>query len=90
MLDIERLARATGINPDHVRVVDPLDIEAVHAAIDAALNVKGPFVIITKQPVRAYKRGAEGERQTSNCVIDAQKCRRCKQCMKTACPAISF
>lgn len=52
MLDIERLARATGINPDHVRVVDPLDIEAVHAAIDAALNVKGPFVIITKRRAR--------------------------------------
>ena len=89
MLDIERLARATGINPDHVRVVDPLDIEAVHAAIDAALNVKGPFVIITKRPCALIKE-VQKANANKHCVIDAQKCRGCKQCMKIACPAIAF
>ncbi|MDY3975037.1 MAG: indolepyruvate ferredoxin oxidoreductase subunit alpha [Eubacteriales bacterium] len=89
MLDIERLVRATGINPDHVRVVDPLDIEAMHAAIDAALNVKGPFVIITKRPCALIKE-VQKANANKHCVIDAQKCRGCKQCMKIACPAIAF
>ncbi len=89
VLSIESLVLATGIDSTRVRVVDPLDVSAVRSAIDAALEVKGPFVIITKRPCALIK-----EVQKANagkyCVIDSDKCRGCKQCMNIACPAIAF
>ena len=54
-----------------------------------ALNVKGPFVIITKRPCALIKE-VQKANANKHCVIDAQKCRGCKQCMKIACPAIAF
>lgn len=88
-LDIESLVLATGIDPAHVRVVDPLDVATVRSAIDAALEIKGPFVIITKRPcvlIKEVQRANAGK----YCIIDNAKCRGCKQCMNIACPAITF
>ncbi len=88
-LNIEALVRATGIPAEHVRVVDPLDVTAVQAAVEAALGVKGPFVIITKRPCALIKEVARAN-AGKHCAIDPEKCRGCKMCMKIACPAIAF
>ncbi|HWQ58408.1 MAG TPA: indolepyruvate ferredoxin oxidoreductase subunit alpha [Clostridia bacterium] len=88
-VDIESIVRATGIAPERVRIVDPLDLPAVQAAVEAGLAVKGPFVIITKRPCALIK---EVMRKNAgrHCRIDRDKCKSCKMCLKIACPAIAF
>jgi len=89
VIDILSMIRGTGIAEDRIRVVDPLDLEAMKAAIRAGTEVEGPFVIVTKRPCVLIKEVAKAN-AGKYCVIDADKCVGCKQCMKIACPAISF
>ena len=42
------LVRATGISEDRIRIVDPLDLDAMQAALDAAIEVSGPFIIMPR------------------------------------------
>ena len=89
VIDILSLVKATGISEDRIRVVDPLDLDAMKGAIRAGCDVEGPFVIITKRPCVLIKEVARAN-AGKYCVIDQDKCVGCKQCMKIACPAISF
>ena len=89
VISIEAMVRATGLPEDRVRVVNPLDLDAMKAAIDAGLAVTGPFVIITKSPcilIKEVQKAYAGKK----CVVNTDKCVGCKACMKIACPAISF
>ncbi|MDO4572405.1 MAG: indolepyruvate ferredoxin oxidoreductase subunit alpha [Clostridia bacterium] len=88
-IDLVAIIRATGIDEDRIRVVDPLDVKAVQAAIEAGIAAKGPFVIVTKRPcalIKSVQRANAGK----YCRIDPEKCKGCKSCMKIACPAIAF
>jgi len=89
VVDIETLVRGTGISPERVRVVDPLDLAAVQAAIEAGIAVKGPFVIITKRPCVLIKEVAR-KNAGRHCRVNPDKCKSCRMCMKIACPAIAF
>lgn len=89
VIDIESLVLATGIAPERVRVVDPIDVAAVQSAVQAGLDVKGPFVIITKRPCVLIKEVARAN-AGKYCRIDPDKCRGCRMCMKISCPAIAF
>lgn len=88
-IDILELVLATGIRREMVRVVDPLDFNAVMDALDKAIAVKGPFVIITKRPCVLIKEVAKANAGRS-CRINPEKCKGCKACMKIVCPAITF
>lgn len=88
-IDIETVVRSLGIGDDRLRVIDPLDKDAVLDAIESGINTNGPFVMITKSPcallpdvVRKYA--------GRHCVVDKDKCNGCRQCLRVACPAISF
>jgi indolepyruvate ferredoxin oxidoreductase alpha subunit len=88
-VDVVSVARAVGIPDEHIRVVDPLDLDAMSMAIDDGVAAEGPFVIVTRRPcvlIREVARALAGR----YCVIDKEKCVGCKMCMKVACPAISF
>ncbi|MCI1722106.1 MAG: indolepyruvate ferredoxin oxidoreductase subunit alpha [Lachnospiraceae bacterium] len=89
VVDLVAIIRAAGVPDDHMRIVDPLDSEALQGAFDAGYAAKGPFVIVTKRPCAMIK---EIARASANkfCRIDPDKCRGCKACMKIACPAIKF
>lgn len=89
MIDIEKMVKATDIGEERIRVVDPLDLEAVNQALDDALAVEGPFVIIASRPCVLIK-GAARSDTNEHCVIDTDKCRGCKLCLKIACPVIAF
>ena len=88
-VDIVALVKACGIDDDHLRIVDPLDIKAMDAALNDGINANGPFVIITKRPCILIKEVAKANGKR-HAVINPEKCIGCKQCMKVACPAIAF
>ena len=50
VVDLVAIIRAAGVPDDHMRIVDPLDSEALQGAFDAGYAAKGPFVIVTKRP----------------------------------------
>ena len=84
-----KLVKATDIGEDRIRVVDPLDYQAVNAALDEAAEIEGPFVIVTSRPCALIKEVARAN-AGKYCQVDEEKCRGCKKCLKIACPAISF
>lgn len=82
-IDIEGVMRACGYT--NVLTVDPLDLDAMQAAVDNALESSEPSCIITKRPCVLIKRI---KRDDKMCVVDADKCISCKKCLKVGCAAI--
>ena len=89
VVDIESLVLATGIAKERVRVVDPLDLPAVHKAIEDGIAAKGPFVIITKRPCVLIKEVAR-KNACKHCRVNREACKSCRMCLKIGCPAIAF
>ncbi|MBQ8879541.1 MAG: indolepyruvate ferredoxin oxidoreductase subunit alpha [Clostridia bacterium] len=83
-IDLEALCHALGIN--RVRVVDPYDLKAVDTAITEELAADEPSVIISRRPCALLKY----VKHEKPLVVDEDKCRSCKACMKIGCPAISM
>jgi len=89
MIDIEKLVLACGIKAENIRVVDPYKLEETKQAVKEAHDSTEPFVIITKQPCALIKDVLKA-RAGIKCVIDQEKCKKCKACLKTGCPALTF
>ncbi|WPC41330.1 indolepyruvate ferredoxin oxidoreductase subunit alpha [Clostridium sp. JS66] len=89
MIDIEKVVLALGIKKENLKVVDPYKLEETEAAVKAAYESSEPFVIITKQPC-ALKKDVIKRRANMNCNVDSDKCKKCKACLKTGCPALKF
>ena len=83
-IDLESLCRSVGIR--RVRVVDPYDLAQCDAAVKEELAADEPSVIISRRPCALLKY-VEHKKPL---VVDADKCRSCKMCMKIGCPAISM
>jgi len=83
-IDLEALCKALGIN--RVRVVDPYDLKATEAVIKEEIAVDEPSVIISRRPCALLKY----VKAKPPVVIDKEKCRSCKACMKIGCPAIAM
>lgn len=81
-IDLETLCRAVGIR--RVRVVDPYDLSQCDEAITQELAVAEPSVIISRRPCALLKY----VKHKPPIVVEAEKCRGCKSCMKIGCPAI--
>jgi indolepyruvate ferredoxin oxidoreductase alpha subunit len=91
-VDIPKLCEALGMHKDRIRVVNPLDLQAVDTALDEALAADAASVIITRWPC-ALKRADAAEREEFDLergvyAIDQEKCKHCMLCVKTGCPAI--
>jgi indolepyruvate ferredoxin oxidoreductase, alpha subunit len=92
-VDIEALVRACGI--ENVAVIDPNDLTAVKEALDWALVLDEPSVIITRWPC-VLKKFSEHDKKkfkgafNSKCYVNSENCIGCKMCINTGCPAISF
>ena len=83
-IDLESLCRSVGIR--RVRVVDPYDLAQCDAAVKEELAADEPSVIISRRPCALLKY----VKHNKPLVVDADKCRSCKMCMKIGCPAISM
>ncbi|MDL2258181.1 indolepyruvate ferredoxin oxidoreductase subunit alpha [Eubacteriales bacterium OttesenSCG-928-K08] len=88
-VNLVAMVKSLGLGEDRIRVVDPLDLDAMQKAMDDGIATEGPFVIITKRPCILIK---EVARQNSgkHCKIDPEKCKSCKMCMKITCPSLAF
>ncbi|AKA71898.1 indolepyruvate ferredoxin oxidoreductase subunit alpha [Clostridium scatologenes] len=89
MVDIEKVVLALGIKEENLKVVDPYKLEETEAAVKVAYESNEPFVIITKQPC-ALKKDVIKRRANMHCNVDSDKCKKCKACLKTGCPALKF
>jgi indolepyruvate ferredoxin oxidoreductase alpha subunit len=83
-IDLEALCRALGIN--RVRVVDPYDLKETEKTIMEEIAADEPSVIISRRPCALLKY----VKAKPSLVVDPDKCRTCKACMKLGCPAISI
>ena len=88
MIRVEGVLEAYGFAP--VFTVDPQDLEAMKQTVDAAvaaLNEGKHPAIVTRRPCLLIKRM---KHENGMCVVNADKCRSCKSCLKVGCPAISM
>lgn len=88
-IDIESIVLSIGIKRENIRVVDPYKLKETEEAVKDAYNSTEPFVIITKQPCALIKDVVKA-RAKLKCVVDPNKCKRCKACLRTGCPALTF
>ena len=83
-IDLESLCRAVGIK--RVRVVDPYDLKQCDEALKEELAADEPSVIISRRPCALLKY----VKHKKPLLVDSDKCRSCKMCMRIGCPAISI
>lgn len=82
-VSIEEVLKSFGYG--NVIVVDPQDIKAMEQAVNDALASETPAAIVVRRPCLLIKRM---KHDIGKCVVDRDKCRGCKLCLKVACPAI--
>lgn len=82
-VDLEALSHAVGIK--RVSVVDPFDLEKLQATIKEELAVEEPSVIVVQRPCALLK----NVKFPGPVQISADKCKKCKACLKLGCSAIS-
>lgn len=91
-IDIQELVKVIGVK--HVVQINPLHLNEVKDAIDDALKFDGPSVIITRWPCVLKKFSKqdlnEFELKKPQCMVIEDKCRGCRACVQTGCPAITF
>lgn len=91
-VDIPMLCKAIGMKEENIYIVNPLDLEEVDEALNDALSKEEPTVIITRWPCILKKFSHEDLEEFNlnmgKCRIDQDKCKKCKRCSKTGCPAI--
>ncbi|MGO0862507.1 thiamine pyrophosphate-dependent enzyme, partial [Clostridioides difficile] len=92
MMDIETIVKALGCK--NVKVVNPNMLGDVKEALNWALSIDEPSVIITRWPC-ALKKFTEDDKKRFDltpaiCSVDDEKCIGCKKCLTTGCPALRF
>lgn len=92
MVDIPKLVEACGIK--NITVVNPIDLKETEKAVNDALALDEPSVIITRWPCVLKKYSEEDIKEfgplDSKCTVIEEKCTNCKVCGRIGCPAISF
>ena len=83
-VNLEDLAKACGFQ--HVRVVDPYNLEECETVIKEELAVDAPSMIISRRPCALLKY----VKHKSALKVDTERCVGCKMCMKIGCPSISI
>ena len=83
-IDLEALCRSMGFT--RVRVVDPYDLAESEKVLKEELAADEPSVIISRRPCALLKY----VKHNPPFIVDKDKCKNCKMCMKLGCPAISI
>lgn len=88
-VDLKELCMACGVKAENIRLIDPYKLDETKEAIKAGYEATEPFVIITTSPCALIKDVIKA-RADMKCIVDQDKCIKCKMCMKAGCPAINF
>lgn len=89
IINIKALCLACGIKEENLITVDPYDLKSTKEAIKLGYEATEPFVIITKRECALLKPIIKA-RSKMKYQVDADKCRRCKMCLKSGCPALQL
>ena len=81
-VDLIKLGQAIGI--EHIVVADPFDVKNFEKVVKEEVERDDVSLIIAQRPCALLKK----VKYTGHCVI-TDACKKCKQCMKLGCPAIS-
>lgn len=91
-VNIENLVKSLGIK--HVKTINPNDLNDTKNTIKEFSDLEEPSVIITRWPCALKKFTVEDieEFKPQNIIykVNRNKCKKCKMCIKTGCPAIYF
>ncbi len=82
-IDLAELCRVLGV--EHVRKVDPYNIEETFTAIKEEIERDAPSVIITNRPCMLFPKKIPGTPYE----VDLEKCIACGACFMVGCPSIS-
>jgi indolepyruvate ferredoxin oxidoreductase alpha subunit len=90
---IEAVVKALGIT--RVKTVNPNKLDETRDALDWAIGLNEPSVIITRWPcvlkrITAEEKAAFDNPFTTRCAVNEGRCIGCKACIKSGCPALSF
>lgn len=92
-VDITAVCKAIGVKEENIYHVNPLHLDEANDALDKAYAKDEPCVIITRWPCVLKKFSQEDKSEfdlsKKRCEIDQNKCKKCKTCVKTGCPAIN-
>lgn len=83
-IDLEKLCRSMGI--EHVRVIDPYNLQECETVIKEELSINAPSVIISRRPCALLKY----VKHNAPLKVNTDKCVGCKSCMKIGCPSLSI
>lgn len=78
------LCHAVGVK--NVVVADPFDVKGFEKTVKRETERDEPSVIIAQRPCALLK----SVKYTGKCIVDSEKCKKCKMCLKLGCPAISY
>ncbi|WP_372994976.1 indolepyruvate ferredoxin oxidoreductase subunit alpha [Lutispora sp.] len=84
-IDVVGVLKAIGYKT--VKVVDPCDLKAMEDTVKEAEEATESYAIVTKRPCVLIK-GLPAPK--TKCIVDRDKCKECKMCLKVGCPAIFF
>ncbi len=92
-VDIPALLKAIGMKEENIHIVNPNKMDEVDNALDACIATDEPSVIITRWPcvLKKFSQQDIDEFPTMNkhqCVVEQDKCKNCKLCVKSGCPAL--
>lgn len=91
-VDIPALCKAIGMKEENIYQVNPNNLEETEKALDDAMAKDEATVIICKWPCVLKKYSEEDKNNfdlsPKKCVVDQDKCKKCKKCVGVACPAI--
>lgn len=91
-IDIPALCKAIGI--EHIRSINPLDLKEGKEALNWAMSLDEPSVIITRWPCVLKRLSNEDVKEFGDykglCEVDHETCIGCRMCVKTGCPALRF
>lgn len=82
-VNLIKLAEAIGI--EHIVVADPFDVKNFEKVVKEEVNRDDVSLIIAQRPCALLKK----VKYTGHCIV-TDACKKCKQCMKLGCPAISI
>lgn len=82
-VNLIQLCEALGV--EHITVADPFDVKNFENVVKTETERDDVSVIISQRPCALLKT----VRYSGCAVIDSEKCRKCKMCMKLGCPSIS-